>query len=173
MDAAGEYFSALKKRWGDLSPVWRAIHAYMVAQTDRTFEEAGGPGSAIRGGESRGVQWAPFAPQYTRSDGSVIPIWGGVERVDKTAEVQPKQRPSGRPYTPASLLVQDTGRLRQRAATEVVEISPASLVFGTRLEYAGFQDALRPFLFVSDQEADHIAEMIADFLLGGEDAGKR
>lgn len=148
-----------------------AWHAYMVRQTDLMFEEAGGPGSAVRGGSARGVVWPPFAPQYIRkTDGVVVPAWGGVPKLRGKGMVKPRKRPSGQPVTPASLLVQDTGRLRQRAATEVVEVSPASLVFGTRLEYAPYQQELRPYLFVTDEDADILAEMVADYLTGGENA---
>lgn len=153
----------------DLEPVFRAWHAYMVAETDMMFEKAGGPGSAVRGGEYRGVKWSPFSPQYIRADGTVIPAWGGVPKVRGKGRVKARKRPSGKPVTPASLLMQDTGRLRQRAATEVVEITPATLTFGTRLVYAPYQDALRPFLFVTDEDADILAEMVGDFLSGGTD----
>ena len=150
----------------DLEPVYRAWHAYMISETDMMFEKAGGPGSAVRGGEYRGVRWAPFSPQYIRADGTVVPAWGGVPKVRGKGRVKPRLRPSGKPVTPASLLMQDTGRLRQRAATEVVEVTPATLVFGTRLEYAPYQDALRPFLFVTDEDADLLAEMVAEYLSG-------
>lgn len=154
-----------------LEGVLQAWHAYMVRQTDLMFEEAGGPGSAVHGGRARGVYWPPFAPQYVRkSDGVVVPAWGGVPRVRGGGRVQPRKRPSGQPITPASLLVQDTGRLRQRAAREYVEVSPASLVFGTRLEYAPYQQELRPFLFVTDEDADVLADMVADYLGGDEGA---
>ena len=81
--------------------------------------------------------------------------------MDGKGMVQPRKRPSGQPVTPASLLMQDTGRLRQRAATDIVHITPTSMAFGTNLEYAAQQQELRPFLFVTDEDADKLAEMIA------------
>lgn len=144
----------------DLSPMLKAFHAYMVKQTDVMFAKAGGSGSAYRGGEARGERWMPFALQYTRKDGTEVPAWG------IPGEVRGRQRPSGKPVTPASFLMQDTGRMRQRAANDIVEIRPSSLVFGTNLEYAAAQDAMRPFLFFTEQDADKAAQMMADYILG-------
>lgn len=141
MKTTDAYFDRLARNWRDISPVLRAFHAYMVRQTDLMFEKAGGPGSAVAGGEYRGVTWPGFASQYTRKDGTEVPAWGGVPRADGKGSVKPRLRPSGQPVTPASLLVQDTGRLRQRAASEVLEITPFSLAFGTRLWNLRFKPA--------------------------------
>ena len=158
-------------RSAGLAEVYTAWHAYMVRQTDRQFAEAGATGSAAEGGEYREVEWSPLAAQYVRKDGTTVPAWGGVPRVDGKGLVKPRQRPSGQPVSPASQLLQDTGRLRQRAATEEVRVTPTTLAFGTRLEYAAFQQALRPFLFVTDEDADKLAEWVAD-AVGGEFDGE-
>jgi len=139
----------------------------MVKQTDEMFVRAGGPGSGQMGGSHRGVEWKPFSPQYIRADGTVVPAWGGVPKVRGAGFVKPRMRPSGQPVTPSSLLIQDTGRLRQRAATEIVRITPTTLVFGTALEYAAYQDRLRPFLFATEEDIDYLAKLILDELEEG------
>lgn len=146
--------------------VLREWHAYMVARTDEMFAIAGGPGSATRGGAHRGVYWRPFSPQYIRADGTVVPAWGGVPKVRGRGMVKPRKRPSGQPVTPASLLMQDTGRLRQRAATGFVRIMPNAIEFGPNLHYAAFQQSLRPFLFVTMEDAEVLASLVLRALTG-------
>ena len=145
----------------DLQDALATWYAYMVKQTDDMFRIAGGPGSGVHGGSHRGVSWDAFSPQYVRKDGTEVPAWGGVPRVDGKGMVKPRVRPSGQPVTPASMLMQDTGRLRQRAATDIVQITPTLLVFGTNLDYAAQQQQLRPFLFVTDEDADRLADIVA------------
>lgn len=122
----------------DISPILKAFSAYMAVQTDKQFEHAGGPGSAVTGGEYRGVKWAPLSAKYRR-------------------------RPSGALVSPASALLQDTGTLRQLAATEIVRITPTTLEMGTRLPYAAAQNEKRPFLFVTDKDGDKFLAMLDDY----------
>lgn len=66
-----------------------------------------------RGGTVRGEDWAGFADQYTREDGTVIPAWGGVAKVRGRGNVKGKLRPSGKRVTEQSIIGQDTGRFRR------------------------------------------------------------
>lgn len=132
----------------DLSPFFHAFHAYMVSQIDRQFETAGGGGSALQGGSARGVYWAPYSQRYLG-----------------------RKRPSGARVTAGSRLLQDTGRLRQMAATEIVRTGPKSLAFGTRLRYAGWQNARRPWAFIADEDANKAVEMLGQVLDRGLEKG--
>lgn len=130
-----------KLRIKDFTPVFHQFAAYMQAQTDRTFAEAGRPGSARAGGssESRGISWLPVQKAY-------------------------KVRPSGFPVTLSSGLLQDTGELRRRAATDIVKVTPLGLLMGTNLKYANYQNELRPFLFFTEQDADKLVVFTEKFM---------
>ena len=131
------------KRLGNLKPALSEFHGRMSRETDLMFRKAGGSGSATRGGEYRGVRWEPYRKRYMN-----------------------RKRPSGSRVTPSSLMLQDTGRLKQRATTEVVQVTPHSLVFGTRLRYAARQNAYRPFLFVTESDAEVFAKILYKHLQG-------
>ena len=151
-----------KAKPSDFHDAFVTWYAYMQKQTDEMFVRAGGPGSAEAGGSYRGVTWDPFAPQYIRkTDGATVYAWGGTPKLRGSGMVKPRLRPSGQPITPASLLMQDTGRLRQRAATDIVRITPTTMAFGTNLEYAAAQQDMRPFLFVTEEDADKLADLVA------------
>lgn len=160
----------LSHRGQDFRPALREFHAYMTRQTDLMFERAGGPGSALIGGSYRGIYWRPFSPQYLRADGTLVPAWGGVDKVRGRGQVKGRKRPSGQRVTLHSLLMQDTGRLRSRATTGMVRLTPRSIEFGPNLEYAAHQNAMRPFLFVTAADTEAMVAAVARHLLGGDDA---
>ena len=83
----------------------------MDGRTDATFSKL------RRGGKFRGVTWSPWAPQYTRQDGTVIPAWGGVRKVHGRGLVKGRKRPSGTRVTKQSRLMEDTGNLRSQTHT--------------------------------------------------------
>jgi hypothetical protein len=67
------------------------------------------------GGTFRGKRWPPFAPQYKRKDGTVVPAWGGVPKVRGRGLVKGRRRPSGKRVTKDSVQLQDTGTMRDSA----------------------------------------------------------
>jgi hypothetical protein len=78
-----------------------------------------------RGGSDRGVSWPGFKnPWYSRADGSSVPIWGGVPKVNgERGMVKGRLRsknPEGKKrYTQQSKLVQSTGVLRQALLSDI------------------------------------------------------
>lgn len=64
---------------------------------------------ADRGGKIAGRRFKGMAPQYVREDGTVVPAWGGVERVDGKGTVKGRKRPSGQRVTRYSVVNKDTG----------------------------------------------------------------
>ncbi len=87
------------------------------------------------GGIFREVRWAPFAPSSIGS-----------------------KRPSGKPITNASNLLQDTSTLARRTGSTFSLIS-AGARFETRLPYAEFQHKIRPALFWIDKDQNPVAEI--------------
>lgn len=98
------------------------------------------------GGTVRGEDWAGFADQYTRADGTVIPAWGGVPKVRGKGTVKGKKRPSGKPVTQSSLLMQDTGMLRQSAFSRGPDMDGKNTLYLFRkaVSYFKYQHAMRP-----------------------------
>lgn len=142
------------------------FHARMVSRIDRTFELAGGPGSVSEGGYDpfRDITWAPLAAQRKRTDGTLIPAWGGTAKKRGKGLTKGKLRPSGRRISENDGLNQDTGRFRQRAATGYVHISRDRLTFGPGLIYSNAVQALRPAVFISESDAQLLEKMMLDRL---------
>lgn len=152
----------------DLSKSFEEFHTEMVKRIDRTFDLAGGPGSAEKGGYDpfRDIRWEPFAVQRERENGTAIPAWGDIARVDGGGKVKGRLRPSGKRVTKASRLNQDTGRFRQRAATGYVRISRASLTFGPDLNYATWVQEKRPAVIVTEKDGELLEKIIYENILG-------
>lgn len=164
---------------------------YMRARTMLMFQRL------RSGGTYRGVTWKPFAPQYTRKDGTVVPAWGGVARVRAgfrkgatgdasrpgkrstgvrmsrvSGKVAGRLRPSGQRVTKSSALMQDTMTLRTRAAL-VVHRDRFVLQLGPQgARYARRQNSLRRFLFFDiPTDAKAIGRIFAEHIARGAKSG--
>lgn len=137
------FIDDLKGAIGNLRPVFVDFQAYMLRRTALTFR------NLKRGGSFRGVSWRWFAPQYTRSDGTVVPAEGGIPKVRGTGLVKGRLRHSGTRVRSSSSLVADSSRLRNAALTDV-RITDTTLVMDTPIDYAKYQQAMRPFQFFDD-----------------------
>lgn len=86
--------------------------------------------------------------------------------------VRGRLRPSGRRWGPDSKLMQDTGKLRA-GATQNYRIYPRKAVIyvPSRIGYAAKQQEMRPFLFVTPEDADWLATEVLRFLVEGPGAG--
>jgi hypothetical protein len=139
------FIGDLEKRGADYTAALRVFRAYMAAEVDTMWDVL-----SSGGGTHRGRRWRPFAPQYTRQDGTQVPIYGGLVKVRGKGRVKGRLRPSGRGrYDASSQLMQDTGTLRQRATVGTFRQTKTSLSFGTptSVRYASRQHQLRPYLF--------------------------
>lgn len=162
---------------------WAETAQYMRVRTSAMFAKL------RSGGTYRGVTWKPFAPQYTRKDGTVVPAWGGVARVRAgyiqkgkhkgermkrvSGVVKGRLRPSGTRVTKTSALMQDTMTLRTRAAL-VVRRNRLLLQLGPQgVRYAAHQHSLRPFLFFElPQDAKAIGKIFAEHIARGAKTGR-
>ncbi len=139
---------------------WAGVHAYMHSQILRQFQES------AKGGTSRGVHWPYFKTAwYTRNDGTEVPIWGGVPKAEGYGKgnVKAKKRgnkPGGkRRYKQGDSLMQNTGILRGAMLADM-QVSDSKIELLTPVIYAGTQDAMRPFSFITDGESQMIHSMI-------------
>lgn len=138
---------------------WANVHTYMHSQITKQFSDL------KHGGEARGVTWAPFKELwYTRSDGTEVSIFGGIKKANGQGKVKAKLRsknPEGKKrYNRQSNLVRSTGMIFD-ALLSHFRVSPTLIEMNTPVKYAGYQEKLRPWNFVTDQEADEITKMVA------------
>ena len=125
----------------DVRPAFRAIHTDMKVRVDSVFARL------RQGGTHRGVHWNYFAPQYTRkTDGVVVPAWGGVKKIRGKGTVKGRRRPSGQRVREGDAIGQDTVNLR-RGALLSVRMSRRRLLMGSNVEYADEFASRRPFAF--------------------------
>lgn len=146
---------------------WAESAQYMRVRTTLTF-------SRLRaGGTYRGVTWKPFAPQYTRKDGTVVPAWGGVAKVRGRGMVKGRLRPSGKRVTSRSALMQDTMTLRTRAAL-VIRRNRFMMQLGPQgVRYAAHQNSLRRLLFFDiPTDATAIGKIFARHIATGAKTGR-
>lgn len=160
-DKAEAELRGIDGRLGDLRPAFRNFEAHMLRRTALTFRRLG------RGGTFRGVNWPPFAPQYRRKDGTLIPAWGGVPKVRGKGTVKGKGRGQRvgdlkpKRVTPSSRLLRSTGKLATAAMTRVHK-TPTVLVMDTPVKYARRQHSMRPFQFFEDP---HDVDALRRFLM--------
>ena len=171
-DTAKQVFRDIRKRNNEGFPyVWRLFHAYMIYQTDQQFV------NLEHGGTFRGQTWQPFKSKWVAR--------GGTHRRTSTAfsaRLGRKITGKGRyirnriPADQAKLM-QDTGNLRRNAATHIFSQDSRRFVFGTfgsLVNYAALQQALRPYLFIqAPKDVDELKKEVAEYLIEGEGAGER
>lgn len=156
----------LAKAGADFSVPLAQFQVYHAGEIVRLFK------SNAKGGTYRGVTWPYFKdPVRVRKDGTPVDPFGETPRVhagrsnrrrDKGSRkryavwastgaepnVRASLRPSGKRLHRGDSVVRDTGRLLQvlTTASDINERSPYAITWGTALEYAAKQHALRPVL---------------------------
>ncbi len=133
----------------------KRFYVYLHGQTMQMFPKLGKRGS----GTFREVKWRWFAAQYVRKDGLQIPAQG------IPGKVKGRKRMSGKRVTDSSRIMQDTGILRG-AALGNFRIGANYLIARTPVKYAKFQNKMRRFAFITDDDTDRLRELIIDYLTG-------
>ena len=122
---------------------------------------------------SRGTSWKDFAPQRVRQDGTVVPAWGGVPWArDPSRITLGRKRPSGRRVTIRSKLIQDSNRIvdtigrfafaggqGRDAQGRFSNRVGISIIWSLNIPYAGFQEEMRHFWYVTEGELEQLGEM--------------
>ena len=148
-----EVFGRFGKKAQDYNVPLKNWYGYMLRQTALTFKTLGGKNS----GMFRGVSWTWFADQYTRKDGSVMHAEGD-------GRVKGRLRHSGKRVKSADKVMQDRGILFQNAMAQF-RIRQDSLIARTPVKYAKFQQGLRPFAFITEDDVGVLAKMIGNYLI--------
>ena len=147
-------FGNLSAAGDNPSSLLTAIALFHIRQIQRTF--------GLQGARDGHESWAPFANQYTRKDGTVVPAWGGVPRVYGKGNVLGRKRPSGQRVTESSKIELDTGTLR--ASVGLRAITNTTLDYGTNLSYSGAQQSLRAFTFFVDTDRQKISSICKNWI---------
>jgi len=124
----------------NFKPVLKTFGVYMINRSKETFRALG------KGGTFRGVNWPPFADQYQRKDGTIIPAQGGIPKIKGKGLVKGRLRPSGKRVTASSQLLRDTGQL-MASIGHGMKIDNKGLHIATAKNYGAAQQERRPFLF--------------------------
>lgn len=138
------------------------FYGYMLRRTQLTFSKLGRKGNTT---PFREVLWPWFAVQYIRKDGTVIPAEGGVPKVCGKGLVKGKKRHSGKRVTARSMMMQDHG-LMKSAALSRYRIGTHYLVMQTPTQYSRYQQAKRPFVFVTEKDVNYLRNLIQRHLVG-------
>jgi len=93
----------------------------------------------------------------------------GAKSTGGEPNVRGKLRPSGRRVVQGDAIMQDIGAMRAEA-TQNSRITPRKLTITVGGEKAERQQGMRPFLFVTDEDADFAQGAVARYLAGGSGA---
>lgn len=150
--------SAIRQKIQD-SQIWANIHSYLHSRIVLQFDKLS------KGGSNRGSTWEYFKTAwYARSDGTEVPIWGGIRKARGQGIVKGKLRsknPEGKKtYKRGDSLMQSTGILRGALLADL-RVNMSAVEMRTPVKYAGFQEALRPWNYVTDEESSMIMSMIS------------
>ncbi|MNK46795.1 hypothetical protein D3C87_655860 [compost metagenome] len=127
----------------DFSDWRRPINSYRAYFYGEVSQQIRLAGYGASGGIARGVAWGPFAPQYVRQDGTIVPACGGIKKTHGKGQVQGKRRRNGSRITMASRMLD----VKPSALLTIRHLSNSGIAIETREAWSAKQNALRQFLF--------------------------
>ena len=137
------------------------FYGYLLRRTALMFTKLGRKGNTA---PFRETVWPWFAPQYTRKDGTVVPAEGGVAKVRGEGVIKGRKRHSGTRVTARSMIMSDRGTMRN-AVLARYRIGTHYATMKTPPKYAEFQNNLRRFMFITDDEVNVLRGMILRHLV--------
>jgi len=138
------------------------FYGWMLRRTQLTFSKLGRKGNSA---PFRETLWRWFAPQYTRKSGTVVPAEGGIVKVKGEGVVKGRKRHSGKRVTGQSMILQDRGMLKQSAISRF-RIHRNILVAATPARYAKYQQKMRPFAFMIQEDVEFLRKQVLKYLTG-------
>lgn len=156
----GKVVTRLLNRATDYRQPLTDFYGWMIRRTQLTFSRLGRKGNTA---PFRETLWCWFAPQYTRKDGTVVPAEGGIPKVHGIGMVKGRLRHSGTRVTSRSMIVQDRGSVKQ-AALARLRIGNNYLIAETPIKYAKYQQKMRPFAFMIQEDIEFLRKRILKYL---------
>lgn len=150
-------FGNIRGAINNFQPLWPAITAYMQSVISLQFSD-----NAKGRKKVRGKYWPWFAPQYTRSDGTVVPAEGGIARLDGKGMVLGRLRDSTRQrVSPESNLMRNTGIMFGGLLNNPIMRDDELIMRSTgNQEQISYQNSLRPFLFFQKSRDPNMIKQI-------------
>lgn len=133
---------------------WRrpmaSFRAYMVREVQTQILVAG---QGATGGTARGATWEPYAPMYTRRDGTVVPAWGGIPKVRGEGTVKGKKSGSGRRISRGSRFFE---HVKAGSLLSVHHRDDNSIIIGPTSGFAAKQNSLRQYAFYTNKDVEKL-----------------
>ena len=139
------------------------FYGWMIRRIQLTFSKLGKKGNST---PFREVLWRWFAPQYTRKDGTVVPAEGGVAKLRGKGVVKGRLRHGPKKdnrITARSMMMQNNRTMAQ-AALARFRIGTDHLIAQTPVKYAKYQQAMRPFAFMTPDDVEFLRKQILKHL---------
>ena len=166
------------------------FYGWMTRRTNLTFTKLGKRGNST---PFREMLWPWFAPQYTRKNGTVVPAEGGIKRIragssyrtqkgayrkgaardietrgmvgakETSGVIWGRLRHSGKRVTSHSIIVRDRRQLEQDALSRF-SIGNDYLIAQTPKKHAKYQQAMRPFAFMTTEDVEFLRKQILKHL---------
>ena len=152
--------SGMLAKVSDLRQPLTDFYGWMIRRTQLTFSKLGRRGNST---SFRETLWPWFAPQYTRKSGTVVPAEGGIAKVRGVGVVKGRLRHSNTRVTPRSMMMQDRGTLKQSALARF-RIGKDYLTAQTPTRYAKYQQGMRPFAFMVQEDVEFLRKRILKHL---------
>ena len=183
----------LLERSKDYRVPLKRFYVYLHGETVKLFPILGKKGGAIY----RGMQWKWFADQYKRKDGTIVPAEGGKKKVRTGYSYRLKSgkyrtgaardiftrkmvgarktygdivwgrlRHSGKRIKAKDWVMADSSQMR-KAALGSLQVSTHEIVMSTPVNYAKYQNAMRPFMFLTPEDIDKVRQYIIEYLIEG------
>jgi hypothetical protein len=153
----------IQKKMSNLRPFFINFQTYMQSVTGNTFKRL------KKGGTFRGVTWNPFAPQYIRKDGTVVPAEGGIQKVRGEGMVKGRLRgEEGKSdayrVKSTSNLLRNTATLQNSALNKISKTKTKMIMDtgGKAAKYAGWQNQIRPFQFFEIPKDEKVAQRMLE-----------
>lgn len=158
-----DVLAKMLKRAEDYKQPLTDFYGYMLRRTTLMFRKLGRKGNAIT---FRDQLWPWFAPQYKRKDGTVVPAEGGISKVKGDGIIKGRLRHSGTRVTARSMIMADRGTMRN-AVLARYRIGTHYATMKTPPRYAKFQNSLRRYMLITDDEVNVLRGMILRHLTNG------
>jgi len=141
------------------------FYGWMTRRTNLTFTKLGKRGNST---PFREMLWSWFAPQYTRKNGTVVPAEGGIAKLRGSGVVKGRLRHTegakrNNRVTSQSMMMRNTRRMEQ-ATLSRFRVGNNYLIAQTPIKHAKYQQAMRPFAFMTNEDVEFLRKQILKHL---------
>jgi hypothetical protein len=139
------------------------FYGWMIRRTQLTFSKLGKRNNTT---PFREMIWKWFAIQYTRKDGTIVPAEGGVAKASGKGVVKGRLRhgPKMNNRVTARSMMMQNNRTMAQAALSRLRMGTDYLIAQTPVPYSKYQQAMRPFAFLVQEDVEFLRKQIIKHL---------